>query len=427
MIRRRLSPNERDLLQSGEVFVWEEADYKGGLERWTDGRKWGASRMREPFLFYEEKALPTQEEREAKAARRFTSARKMSDAQTPYPPAFKRQERPSKVDGLTKQTYSAWVWLPGTTQPKKWHLTAYFSASTYSQLPVIEHDPTLSRIQVPNGIYVTGKGLTRRNHANSPGHTLPSNTHSPNGTHAQRRLGMDDDEDDGLSITSSEGGTSSPRVPPIITSFSNHSSSPRSSHLQHPYPHPSQQASATSGTSGGSTMTPHHRRHPSHTSISTPEDCSRSPWSTSSLSSSLPLTPPNQSFVAPPPTHSPHISHSHSYSYSGPHSHSPTLPSIRHTPHLNAHLNGCSPVSPSPSHSTPTSIPIPHSAHSAHSPANSTSISLPPTTSLAFSPSASSYGYDSYSQKGAYVTANGRFAPRSEEDRRAVDAFRVVL
>lgn len=40
MIRRRLSPNERDLLESGEVFVWEEADYKGGLERWTDGRKW---------------------------------------------------------------------------------------------------------------------------------------------------------------------------------------------------------------------------------------------------------------------------------------------------------------------------------------------------------------------------------------------------
>lgn len=27
--------------------------------------------MREPFLFYEEKALPTQEEREAKAARRY--------------------------------------------------------------------------------------------------------------------------------------------------------------------------------------------------------------------------------------------------------------------------------------------------------------------------------------------------------------------
>lgn len=96
MIRRRLSPNERDLLQSGEVFVWEEADYKGGLERWTDGRKWwvavpifkrpvlrklnsfshyrGASRMREPFLFYEEKALPTQEEREAKAARRYAQS-----------------------------------------------------------------------------------------------------------------------------------------------------------------------------------------------------------------------------------------------------------------------------------------------------------------------------------------------------------------
>lgn len=40
MITHRLSAADRDLLRSGEVFCWEEADYKGGLERWTDGRKW---------------------------------------------------------------------------------------------------------------------------------------------------------------------------------------------------------------------------------------------------------------------------------------------------------------------------------------------------------------------------------------------------
>lgn len=51
LIRRRLSPSERDLLASGQVFVWEEAptgsaagdetsQTTSGLERWTDGRRW---------------------------------------------------------------------------------------------------------------------------------------------------------------------------------------------------------------------------------------------------------------------------------------------------------------------------------------------------------------------------------------------------
>lgn len=40
LITRRLSPAERDQLGSGNVFVWEEAEFKGGLERWTDGRRW---------------------------------------------------------------------------------------------------------------------------------------------------------------------------------------------------------------------------------------------------------------------------------------------------------------------------------------------------------------------------------------------------
>ena len=80
MIRRRLTGSERTELKSGEIFVWEEATYKGALTRWTDGLKWqvepspslgyhfqgadlsstphrSASRMREPFLFYEEKYI----------------------------------------------------------------------------------------------------------------------------------------------------------------------------------------------------------------------------------------------------------------------------------------------------------------------------------------------------------------------------------
>lgn len=40
LIKRRLTSEERDQLCSGNVFVWEEAEHKGGLERWTDGRRW---------------------------------------------------------------------------------------------------------------------------------------------------------------------------------------------------------------------------------------------------------------------------------------------------------------------------------------------------------------------------------------------------
>jgi len=87
LIKRRLLASERDQLQSGHVYVWQEAQNDGGLLRWTDGRRWSSSanvtfpilltierrsqsRMRGDHLFYEEKIEITQEERDAKAARR---------------------------------------------------------------------------------------------------------------------------------------------------------------------------------------------------------------------------------------------------------------------------------------------------------------------------------------------------------------------
>jgi Gti1/Pac2 family transcription factor len=63
LIRRRLSPSERDLLSSGQVFVWEEAPTgsaagdeanitTSGLERWTDGRRWYAFIRPPPSYFH---------------------------------------------------------------------------------------------------------------------------------------------------------------------------------------------------------------------------------------------------------------------------------------------------------------------------------------------------------------------------------------
>jgi hypothetical protein len=40
LIKRRLLSTEREQLQSGHVYVWEEAQDDGGLLRWTDGRRW---------------------------------------------------------------------------------------------------------------------------------------------------------------------------------------------------------------------------------------------------------------------------------------------------------------------------------------------------------------------------------------------------
>ncbi|KAF8584735.1 hypothetical protein K439DRAFT_1646841 [Ramaria rubella] len=154
MIRRRLGPTERDMLRSGEIFVWEETDQKGGLERWTDGRRWSQSRMREPFLYYEEKEPTTKEEKEAKAARR---AYRNADPSAPPPSPSRRQDRPSKSDGLTKQTYSIYVNLGKMS--RKWHLVAYFCGSDYTRLPVVEDYDYLRRIRIPAGVYVSAKGM----------------------------------------------------------------------------------------------------------------------------------------------------------------------------------------------------------------------------------------------------------------------------
>ncbi|KAJ7182999.1 Gti1/Pac2 family-domain-containing protein [Mycena crocata] len=149
-IKRRLAPHERAQLRSGMVFVWEESDDDDGLVRWTEGKRWSQSKMRGDCLFYEEKIGHTDEERQAKAARRAMKASDSCDA-IPAPP--KRKDRPSKVDGLIKQTYSVTVHLPGVASPRKWHIVAYLSTRDTSQLPVVEDYDYLRDIRIPDGVF----------------------------------------------------------------------------------------------------------------------------------------------------------------------------------------------------------------------------------------------------------------------------------
>ncbi|KAF8639292.1 hypothetical protein AX17_001603 [Amanita inopinata Kibby_2008] len=159
LIRRRLLASEREELRSGHVYVWEEAQDEGGLLRWTDGRRWSQSRMRGDYLFYEEKIETTQEERDVKAARRATRA---SDPNAIMPPPVRRKDRPSKPNGLTKQTYSATVHSPESGETRKWHVVAYFSGNDYTRLPVIENYDYLRTIRVPKGVFVNSKAVNMR-------------------------------------------------------------------------------------------------------------------------------------------------------------------------------------------------------------------------------------------------------------------------
>ncbi|KAG8215376.1 hypothetical protein J3R82DRAFT_8974 [Butyriboletus roseoflavus] len=116
--------------------------------------------MRGNYLFYEEKMETTQEEKDAKAALR---ARRATDPLAVAPPINRRKDRPNRPNGLTKQTYSALVHLPGSSHPCKWHVVAYFTGDDYLRLPVIENYDYLRNLRVPEGIFVSSKANGVRN------------------------------------------------------------------------------------------------------------------------------------------------------------------------------------------------------------------------------------------------------------------------
>src|SRR5689334_16551436 len=53
-VMHRLSAQDRSLVRSGTVFVWDEGET--GMCRWTDGRFWSPSRNVSGFLTYRELA-----------------------------------------------------------------------------------------------------------------------------------------------------------------------------------------------------------------------------------------------------------------------------------------------------------------------------------------------------------------------------------
>lgn len=56
LIQRRLNGNERACIRSGSVFIFDAS--KSGVQRWTDGFRWSASRLHGHFLTYHQKDSP---------------------------------------------------------------------------------------------------------------------------------------------------------------------------------------------------------------------------------------------------------------------------------------------------------------------------------------------------------------------------------
>ncbi|CAA7261804.1 unnamed protein product [Cyclocybe aegerita] len=146
MVTRRLDADERLALRSGCIYAWEErgphSEITGlGIERFTEGRRWSPSRVRDEFLFYYEKYSPP-----ADANHLGTSA---------------ERQPPRDWDPLVKQTYS--VWVDTEKGRRKWHLTAYFTQATIDQLGTVDDDMRLRNVIVADGMFKSTRVGKSRN------------------------------------------------------------------------------------------------------------------------------------------------------------------------------------------------------------------------------------------------------------------------
>ncbi|KAF8813900.1 hypothetical protein BYT27DRAFT_7083823 [Phlegmacium glaucopus] len=152
MVTRRLDAEERLALRSGCIYAWEErgphSEITGlGIERFTEGRRWSPSRVRDEFLFYYEKYSPP------------ADVSNIGNSAERHPPR--------DWDQLVKQTYS--VWVETDKGRRKWHLTAYFTQATIDQLGTVDDIPHVRDIVVTDGMFKStrvGKSRTKTNEHN---------------------------------------------------------------------------------------------------------------------------------------------------------------------------------------------------------------------------------------------------------------------
>ncbi|KAF2436140.1 hypothetical protein EJ08DRAFT_560062, partial [Tothia fuscella] len=109
-VQRRLSEKERQQINSGSVFVWDERE--AGMRRWTDGKSWSASRVSGSFLTYREmegkrggtdfQAPPTPAAPKISNGAKSPDSSRNEDSDEEGPGGGYRY----KPDGLMKQSFS---------------------------------------------------------------------------------------------------------------------------------------------------------------------------------------------------------------------------------------------------------------------------------------------------------------------------------
>ncbi|KAI0066020.1 hypothetical protein BV25DRAFT_1797199 [Artomyces pyxidatus] len=169
IVSRRLDSEERRCIRSGSVYVWEErgpdAEATGlGIERWTDGIRWGPSRVKDEFLFYNEKELDV--ELDVIVHPSVLSVFRppclpVDQCRTIPATRYSMHIPPGSFYGrprerLVKQTYS--VFVDTGRGRRKWHLIAYFTQETIDSLYTIDDYPDLARLRVPPGRFRSARG-----------------------------------------------------------------------------------------------------------------------------------------------------------------------------------------------------------------------------------------------------------------------------
>jgi len=167
MVTRRLDTEERRAVRSGNVYVWEERgrhteatgvstqtatifyqsdvlNLQLGIERWTDGIRWSASRVRDEFLLYHERDTGVDidyGDMDGYGNMDGSASSQLADMRA--------------SNRLVKQTYSVFV---NTSQGRrKWHLTAYYVPSSLAQLRTVDDLPQLGGVLPPEGMYTSAK------------------------------------------------------------------------------------------------------------------------------------------------------------------------------------------------------------------------------------------------------------------------------
>ncbi|KLO11747.1 hypothetical protein SCHPADRAFT_905772 [Schizopora paradoxa] len=204
MVTRRLDTEERRAVRSGNVYVWEErgrhTEATGlGIERWTDGIRWSASRVRDEFLLYHERDTGVDidyGDMDGYGSMDGSASSQLADMRA--------------SNRLVKQTYSVFV---NTSQGRrKWHLTAYYVPSSLTQLRTVDDLPQLAAVRPPEGMYTSAKvGKSR---------ALPG---SGNSDIHMGAVGMPNQMH---------------QHPPTYAPFPNGPPGPLHHHGHHPHPHP---------------------------------------------------------------------------------------------------------------------------------------------------------------------------------------------